>query len=139
MVFMEALKSLSLEISQLRANGQKKIPLELKNKILKYMEEMDDSIESCADVLKLHCTTIHRWKRSLKKVGFSSVPKKNGPIGRKKTQSLPRRAKKEKFVELFPPIKPEIPLIGETYTQKTHESLFIEINLGNGAILRVYR
>lgn len=143
---MDELQSLSLKIAELKKHGRKTIPLALKEQILRAVEMSNLHLDKAADILNLHPMTFYKWKRSLKRkpeeearrVGKSdiSISKKSSRAFSKKH----RHGKGDAFIELLPPAALSSSVTAMAVpSSKTTNQVLLEIDLGHGTLLRIYR
>jgi hypothetical protein len=116
---MTELLSLSNDIKKIRDEGKRYIPVDLQNKILKKIDLLQLSPKEAGKKLDIHPITFSKWRR--KRAGkFNNHKKVKGII-------VDKELTNQQFIEL-----PRI--VG-----KTGPNLFIELDLGMGAYLRIYR
>ena len=131
---MNKLQTLSLELDKIRETGQKRIPPVLKKQILQAIEESGTPLIEASDILKLHPMTLYKWKRNPVKNNTSKTRRRKNTVKNKIFNKHNSGKNHNDFVELVST------QISQAITpDKAIHSLFIEINLGQGAFLRVYR
>lgn len=129
---MNELQSLASEIAKLKKTGRKTIPLLLKEQIVKTIERSDLPVGQAANILNLHAMTFYKWRRYLKRKADVSR-KTPRPVIVKKN----RKRIKDDFIEILP--SAVMPPSVNTSLSNGNGQLFLEIDLGKGMLMRLYR
>lgn len=136
---MNELHSLSLQLTKLKETGQK-IPVILKEQVIKAIENSNLPLNEAADILNLHSMTFYKWRHKLNK--NLDIQKRPSNVKKVRVKKNKKRYKKDNFqkkndsLELLPAqLSQSIPMP----SSKTTNQLFLEINLGHGASVRIYR
>lgn len=111
---MNQLLHLSTKFKKLKASGKKHVPENLKAKILKQLEVSNITLERAAKILEVNPTTIYRWKQAKLSIQVPSSIKE-------------KKIVEDKFIEVPHPLR------------KSDVQLFLELDLGSGSLLRIYR
>ncbi len=108
---MNDLFTLSTQIKSLRKNGKLHIPISLQKEILKTIESKHIPMDQAADVLGLHQMTFYKWRRKLNK----------------------------KVVPCEFTVLPSTPTIPPIIPALSTPVPFLEIDLGSGCMLRIFK
>lgn len=136
---MNELQSLSSQLTKLKEAGQNKIPVSLKEEIVRAIETSRLSLDEAVNIFKIHPMTFYKWRRKLMNNTVSANTVTVRTVTTKKNKKYKKRKiiqKKDNFIELLPPaIPPSISIL----PKNTSKQLFLEIELGHGNSLRIYR
>jgi IS30 family transposase len=135
---MNELQSLSLQLTKLKETGQTKVPIVLQTQIISAIENSNLSVKEAANVLNLHHMTFYKWRHKLKKnaVILTKASQVKAVRKYKKRCKQNHVQKQDDFLEL---LSPQLSQAIATSPSKTINQLFLEINLGHGASVRIYR